>query len=130
MGAPRIERAPLGELPFPADALYGIQTERARQNFPISHLQPLAPFVGRSAGDPALKLESWVTEAKGREIFKLAGKDLDEARLAAARSDFRPIPLGVTVSSHLISKVRRFETANVLGLLPGSDPMKKGEAVG
>src|SRR5207302_1569461 len=36
---------PLGELPVPADALYGIQTERARQNFPISHLQPLAPFV-------------------------------------------------------------------------------------
>src|SRR5207247_237801 len=46
MGATRIERDPLGELPVPADALYGIQTERARQNFPISHLQPLAPVVG------------------------------------------------------------------------------------
>ncbi len=45
MGATRIERDPLGELPVPADALYGIQTERARQNFPISHLLPLAPFV-------------------------------------------------------------------------------------
>src|SRR5881397_1513271 len=45
MGATRIERDPLGELPVPADALYGIQTERARQNFPISHLQPVAPFV-------------------------------------------------------------------------------------
>src|ERR1041385_939125 len=45
MGATRIERDPLGELPVPADALYGIQTERARQNFPISHLQPLGPFV-------------------------------------------------------------------------------------
>src|SRR2546427_12607270 len=44
-GPPRIERAPLGELPVPADALYGTQPERARQNFPISHLQPLAPFV-------------------------------------------------------------------------------------
>jgi aspartate ammonia-lyase len=45
MGATRIERDPLGELPVPADALYGIQTERARQNFPISHVLPLAPFV-------------------------------------------------------------------------------------
>ena len=45
MGATRIERDPLGELPVPADALYGIQTERARQNFPISHLLPLPPFV-------------------------------------------------------------------------------------
>src|SRR5216117_2317422 len=45
MSATRIERDPLGELPVPVDALYGIQTERARQNFPISHLLPLAPFV-------------------------------------------------------------------------------------
>src|SRR5690349_23323771 len=45
MSATRIERDPLGELPVPANALYGIQTERARLNFPISHLAPLAPFV-------------------------------------------------------------------------------------
>src|SRR5947209_3132270 len=45
MSATRIERDPLGELPVPADALYGIQTERARHNFPISQLLPLAPFV-------------------------------------------------------------------------------------
>jgi fumarate hydratase, class II len=45
MSATRVERDSLGELPVPADALYGIQTERARQNFPISHLLPLPPFV-------------------------------------------------------------------------------------
>src|SRR5437016_7909239 len=45
MSATRIERDPLGELPVPAEALYGVQTERARHNFPISHLAPLAPFV-------------------------------------------------------------------------------------
>jgi aspartate ammonia-lyase len=45
MGATRIERDPLGELPVPVAALYGIQTERARQNFPISHLAPLVPYV-------------------------------------------------------------------------------------
>ena len=45
MSATRVERDSLGELPVPADALYGIQTERARRNFPISHLRPLAPFV-------------------------------------------------------------------------------------
>ena len=41
----RTERDPLGELQVPADALYGIQTERARQNFPISGLRPLPMFV-------------------------------------------------------------------------------------
>jgi aspartate ammonia-lyase len=41
----RMERDPLGELPVPADALYGVQTERARQNFPISGLAPQPVFV-------------------------------------------------------------------------------------
>ncbi|HXF96390.1 MAG TPA: aspartate ammonia-lyase [Gemmatimonadales bacterium] len=41
----RLERDPLGELPVPADALYGIQTLRARHNFPISGLRPLPAFV-------------------------------------------------------------------------------------
>src|ERR687895_2355694 len=41
----RIERDPLGPLEVPADALYGVQTERARRNFPISGMRPLEPFV-------------------------------------------------------------------------------------
>ncbi|MHB0947456.1 MAG: aspartate ammonia-lyase [Gemmatimonadaceae bacterium] len=41
----RIEKDPLGPLEVPAEALYGVQTVRARQNFPISGLPPLWPFV-------------------------------------------------------------------------------------
>jgi len=41
----RIEKDPLGEKPVPADALYGIQTQRAVENFPISGLRPLPIFV-------------------------------------------------------------------------------------
>ena len=45
VSATRIERDPLGELPVPMSALYGVQTERARQNFPISGLLPQPAFV-------------------------------------------------------------------------------------
>ncbi|HEV8177513.1 MAG TPA: lyase family protein, partial [Gemmatimonadales bacterium] len=41
----RIERDPLGEKTVPAAALYGIQTLRAAENFPISGLRPLPAFV-------------------------------------------------------------------------------------
>ena len=34
----RTERDPLGEVRVPADALYGAQTRRAVENFPISGL--------------------------------------------------------------------------------------------
>ena len=41
----RTEKDPLGELQVPSDALYGVQTLRAVQNFPISGLKPLPAFV-------------------------------------------------------------------------------------
>jgi aspartate ammonia-lyase len=41
----RREKDPLGPLDVPSDALYGVQTLRAKQNFPISGLLPLEPFV-------------------------------------------------------------------------------------
>jgi len=41
----RREKDPLGPLDVPDEALYGVQTLRAKQNFPISGLAPLWPFV-------------------------------------------------------------------------------------
>jgi aspartate ammonia-lyase len=41
----RTEKDPLGPLDVPEDALYGVQTERARQNFPISGLTAPQPFI-------------------------------------------------------------------------------------
>jgi aspartate ammonia-lyase len=41
----RTEKDPLGPLPVPNDALYGVQTVRAVQNFPISGLRPLWPLM-------------------------------------------------------------------------------------
>ena len=43
--ATRAEKDPLGELPVPESALYGVQTVRAMRNFPISGLRPLPIFV-------------------------------------------------------------------------------------
>lgn len=41
----RIERDSLGEIALPGDALYGVQTQRAIQNFPISGLRPWRAFI-------------------------------------------------------------------------------------
>ena len=45
----RIERDSMGELKVPADALWGAQTQRAVQNFPISGRPCRAPSSARSA---------------------------------------------------------------------------------
>ncbi len=41
----RVEKDSMGELQVPADALWGAQTQRAIQNFPISGLKPYRAFV-------------------------------------------------------------------------------------
>ena len=41
----RIERDSLGEIRVPASALYGAQTQRAVENFPISGLKPWPAFI-------------------------------------------------------------------------------------
>jgi aspartate ammonia-lyase len=73
----RIERDPLGELPVPTEALWGIQTERARQNFPISNLRPLPAIVDAVVW---IKKAAALTHREtGRQDKKLA-----EAIIAAA----------------------------------------------
>src|SRR5579859_1119810 len=41
----RVERDTMGEMRVPADALYGAQTARAVENFPISGLRFQLPFI-------------------------------------------------------------------------------------
>ncbi|RYZ39179.1 MAG: M28 family peptidase, partial [Myxococcaceae bacterium] len=82
------------------------------------------------AGDaPRLQVKAWATEDATKQVLKLAGQDLDALRAAAQTRDFRPVPLGVTVSLRITSEVHRRPTANVLAVLPGSDPTLSKEVV-
>ena len=45
MGKTRTERDSMGELEVPADALYGAQTQRAVNNFPVSGQRMPEPFI-------------------------------------------------------------------------------------
>ncbi|HEX2139273.1 MAG TPA: PA domain-containing protein, partial [Woeseiaceae bacterium] len=82
------------------------------------------------AGDePRAQVEAWVTEDSAKALTQLGGHDLDELRAAADNRDFEPVPLGVTTSMVMDVSLNRVETANVLGLIPGSDPELQDEAV-
>ncbi|QRK07999.1 M20/M25/M40 family metallo-hydrolase [Archangium violaceum] len=82
-----------------------------------------------SAETPRLQVKAWTTEQATRRVMQLTGTDLDTLRTAARKRDFRPVPLRVKVSTRFANQVRRRPTANVLGLLPGSDPKLSREVV-
>lgn len=82
------------------------------------------------AGDePRNQANAWVTEDSARQLIELAGFDLDELRTAADNRDFEPVPLGITTSISMEVTLNRASSANVLGLIPGSDPELRDEAV-
>ena len=82
------------------------------------------------AGDePRNQVNAWVTEDSARRLVEMAGLDLDELRTAADNRDFTPVPLGITTSIAFDVSINRVSTANVLGLLPGSDPELSDEVV-
>ena len=81
-------------------------------------------------GDEARnQFTSWVTEDSARKLVAMAGHDLDKLREAAYNRDFRPVPLGISTSVGMDVALNRVQSANVLGLIPGSDPDLEDEAV-
>jgi len=82
------------------------------------------------AGDePRVEVRGWVTEEAARKIVALGRSDLDELFEAARNRDFQPVPLDIITSITVENDIRRTETANVLGLLPGRDPELANEMV-
>jgi Zn-dependent M28 family amino/carboxypeptidase len=82
-----------------------------------------------AAGEPRIQVGGWLTEEASRRLAALGGRDLDRLTEAAQSRDFHPVPLGVTTSLALTNRIERVQTANVLGLLPGSDPQLADEVV-
>lgn len=76
------------------------------------------------AGDePRTRVHAWTTWEATEKLVELAGYRLDELAEAARHRDFQPVALGIRTGLRLDNDVSRgVETANVLGLLRGSDP--------
>jgi Zn-dependent M28 family amino/carboxypeptidase len=72
--------------------------------------------------DPAAvhtPFETWIQRDVAVELFRKAGLDFEQAKLAAKRRDFQPLDLKSTVSATANAKVETITSHNVVGLLPG-----------
>jgi len=78
---------------------------------------------------PVLKVASWVQLDVAKKLVAASGMDLDKLMTDARSRDFHPVNLGAKLRTHMVSKVRNFESTNVLATLPGSSRNLKDEAV-
>ncbi len=86
-------------------------------------------FMKNKPGAPALKFAGWMTEEEARAVFTAAGQDLNALTQQASSRSFQPVPLGIKLTGNIVSKLRSFNTTNVVAKLSGSDPKLRDEAI-
>jgi Zn-dependent M28 family amino/carboxypeptidase len=83
----------------------------------------------RDDSAPRLSLAAWIQYDLARKLAQACGMDLEEMIAAAGKRGFKATPLPARAKAALVSKVRTFDSNNVIGELPGSDVTLKNEAV-
>ena len=71
-------------------------------------------------GASETRLNGWVQHDVAWRIAAAGGQDLAALSAAARQPGFRAVPLGVRASASFGNAIRRFSSANVVGVLPGT----------
>jgi Zn-dependent M28 family amino/carboxypeptidase len=77
----------------------------------------------------ALKVASWIHLDVAKRLVAASGMNLDKLMQDAQSPQFHPVTLGAKLQAHMVSRIRNFESNNVLAILPGSDRRVADEAV-
>ena len=100
-------------------ASYGWEVVRNSQSIEKSYLQ----------NDPlsTLQAASWIQLDVAQKLLGSVGIDAEKAIDAAGKPGFKAIELPVRLKAHVASKVRKYESTNVIAMLPGTS--QKQQAV-
>lgn len=87
--------------------------------------------IARTTGDktPFLQFRSWMTNDAATKLASVGHLDLEKLKQQARSRDFKPVNLGVTASLNLKSELKTFDSPNVVGVVEGSDRVRKSEYV-
>ncbi|MES2317216.1 MAG: M28 family peptidase [Pseudomonadota bacterium] len=75
------------------------------------------------------QVQGWIQDDVARALFAAAGKNLDTLRAQAEVRGFKPVELGVRARVAVDSTQRTIEQFNVAGIVPGTDPALRDQAV-
>jgi Zn-dependent M28 family amino/carboxypeptidase len=83
----------------------------------------------REAGQPVLAFAGWLSRGAGENLLGLAGRTVESALKEADTKGFKPYSLGVSLQAKIATRIEKFVSHNVVGMVEGSDPVLKSEAV-
>jgi Zn-dependent M28 family amino/carboxypeptidase len=94
-------------------ASYGwatVKNSNTNTMFDIVRANPSAQHTG---------FESWIQRDLAVKLFQQSGLDFEQAKAAARRKDFQPMPLKATISANVTANTETITSQNVVGILPG-----------
>jgi Zn-dependent M28 family amino/carboxypeptidase len=86
-------------------------------------------YLANPLGAYAIPMAGWITEEVAKKTFAAIGMDYAAMMEKAKTKGFQPIELPLRVQGDVYAKVRDLETENVAGLLEGSDPKLRDQAI-
>ncbi|WP_284124033.1 M28 family metallopeptidase [Parerythrobacter aestuarii] len=107
-----------------AGALIIHDTEPASYGWNVVESSWTGPQAYPQRGDnapPMTQMNGWVQKDAARQIVEAAGQDFDALLEAAKQPGFKPVPLGLTVSTAFGNDIRKYDSKNVIGVLPGTE---------
>ncbi|NTZ43783.1 M28 family peptidase [Altererythrobacter sp. SALINAS58] len=67
------------------------------------------------------QVNGWIQKPVAERIMQAAGQDLSALSARAKQRGFRAVPLGLTASTSFDNAIRKFQSKNVIGILPGNE---------
>jgi Peptidase family M28 len=83
----------------------------------------------REPGEPTLAFAGWLSRGAGEKLLALSGRTVDSALKEADTKGFRAVSLGLKLKANIPTKIEKITSNNVIGLIEGSDPVLKSEAM-
>jgi Zn-dependent M28 family amino/carboxypeptidase len=112
-----------------AKACFIIHTN-ATAGYPYSVVRPLdGAQLKREPGHPALAFAGWLSREAGEKLLNMSGRTVEGALQEADTKGFKPYSLRVNLKGHILTRVEKMVSNNVVGIAEGSDPALKSEAV-
>ncbi len=90
-----------------------------------------ATEVSYLRGDPlsTLRAASWIQIDVAHKLFAAAGMDADHMIAAAGKRGFKAVELPIRLHAHITSRVRSYESDNVIAMVPGADSSPGGNVI-
>jgi Zn-dependent M28 family amino/carboxypeptidase len=103
------------------------ETEAAGYGWGVVQASNTNNYVILESEAPAVDIEGWISGESAGKIFEASGLKGKNYKALARNKEFKPLPLGLTVSASIRNRTSKDVSRNVIALIPGTD--RKDEVI-